>query len=102
MVTTTWIGEHLPVDIRCGAVEEFVTARNKEVKRVRHLNKKRGKESTTPAFSFELSFKTSQENIPLLKRSWGQKRSDSSYRGVLHSDLLTATESNAYEHFQAD
>jgi hypothetical protein len=50
MVTTTWIGEHVPVDIRCGAVEEFVTARNKEVKRVRHLNKKRGKESTMPAF----------------------------------------------------
>ena len=88
-----WLDESVPLAIRCGAVEEFVAAYRKEVKRVRDFNGKRNKR-TTPAIFFSFSFKTGKgkQSIPLLKESWDQKRSDSTYRDVLRSDVLKATE----------
>ena len=93
VLANSWLHESVPLDIRNGAVEEFVTAYKKEVKRVRDFNSKRNKR-TTPAISFTLSFKTSKgkQSIPLLKSSWGQKISSSRYRDVLRSEVLKATE----------
>ena len=92
VTATTWL-QSVPLEIRNGAVEEFVAAHGKEVKRVRDFNKKRNK-TNTAAISFELSFKTrkGKQSIPLLKGSWGQERSHSRYRDVLRSDVLKATE----------
>ena len=93
--TNVWL-QSVPLEIRNGAVQEFVAAHGKEVKRVRDFNKKNKKRNkgTTAAISFELSFKTrkGKQSIPLLKGSWGQKRSDSRYRDVLRRDVLKATE----------